>query len=264
VKRIALAVFLSLRLAAQTISAGSVYQAASSRGIAYVIPPAGIQILQQRAGLNYKSLLNDFGKKGSIGAIILGVTKSVAMGTPWLVGLSVFSAFWQSEGEPLLQMAAPNPEALMSNVLMMNQSLTATPQACGEGIIFASSIALPGAPAALTASNLKKRLKAGGAVSISVEIGGLTVSYTPQGSAVLVNSAGSQIKNFIVLDVLGCGNAPAVLKTGAEPEIDPLSLKIVQAHLAALEASEEEKIDPCAFGSCRELIEEALIHEPTQ
>jgi len=174
---------LSLPLLAQTVPNGAIYQSAAAQGIAYVSPSSGAQILATKAALNWKTLLNTAAGDGSIGAVVLGLTKAISMSSGWTVGLALFHGFWDTFGSGVLATSVPNPQPLIQSLLQPNQA-TALAGTCAEGSMLAPV----------------KGAKTVGPVTIT----GASVTFSPQSPVVLVYADGSKIRGFGVWDVLIC------------------------------------------------------------
>lgn len=198
--KLLIGLILTLTLSAQTlsISGGAVYQTALSNGIQYISPSSGQAILNQKAGLNWKNIILEAAGIGSIAAVTSGLSGLVAISKPVLAGLAVGHVVYDQFGQPLLQTAAPNPGAI-SPVLQVNSTLSPTLTSCIENSIFASAVE----------GQAVKKMKKGMLLrNYNNSVGGLSVTFAPQGVQVLKNAAGSTIKQFIVVDVLVCIPTP--------------------------------------------------------
>jgi hypothetical protein len=194
-----LLIFLG-RLLAQTttIPAGLIYQAAATQaGIDYISPQAGQAIINQKAALNWKSILNSALSEGSIAVLAGGLSGVVSMSKPVELSLALAHAYYDRVGAPILAQALANPNDIPP-VLEMNASVTASPGACMENSIYAI----------WTGGSLKQSrqlLKTGKrATSVTTNVDGLIVTFTPQGLQVLKNISGQAISQFQVVDVLVC------------------------------------------------------------
>ena len=174
----------ALHLAAQSIPNGTIYQAATANGIAYISPASGAQILAQKAGANWKSILNTGIQGGSIAGVIAGATGLISMSHVWIAGIAIAHDAWDQWGAGVLQNAAPNPTLIISSLLQPAQTTTLSGQ-CVEASIFAqlSKKAIPVGP---------------------INVGSTAVTFSPEGPTVILNAAGSRIKDFGVWDVLIC------------------------------------------------------------
>jgi hypothetical protein len=217
--------FLALPLAAQTIPNGAIYQAAAANGIVYISPSTGAQVLDQKAGTNWKSLLNGAAANGTIGGVVLGITKVVSMSSPWTTALLLAHMAWDQYGSSVLASAAPNPKPIVSMLLQPAQTTTLN-GACVEASMFAGQ---------------SKVAKPIGAVNVA----GVAVTFSPQGTAVLVDAAGSKIKGFGIWDVLICPYAvtpPAPVPSLPQAEPPP-TVEFTSPGNEAIEV----KFDPPAF-----------------
>jgi hypothetical protein len=237
-----LSVFLALPLAAQTLPNGLIYQAAASGGISYIAPTTGAQVLDQKAGLNWASLVNGAAGTGTITAVMLGITKVVAMSTPWTMGLAIAHTAWDSWGSGVLNLAAPNPNTIIQSLIQPNQSTTLN-GSCVEGSMLAVT---------------PKGAKPVGPLNVD----GVAVTFSPQAVAVMKNAAGAKV-GFGIYDVLVCPwsvtpSAPVQLRPQGAELNEPLpglttdvsrledlgdsqrtlALRIMLAHESALQAEE--------------------------
>lgn len=191
--------FIALPLVAQTpvIPAGLVYQAAAANNIQYISPTAGQAIINQRATLNWRSILGSALADGSIGVLTGGLAGVIHMGLTAEVALAAGHAYYDRVGAPLLAAAAPNPNNI-APVLLITGTLAPSAGACVENSLFA-----------VYAKNIKP---------FSVNVAGAVVSFTPQGVQVLRNISGQVIKSFQVIDVVAC------LPLVAEAPVQPLTV----------------------------------------
>ena len=221
--------FCALPLMGQTIPSGLIYQAALQSGITYTLPTEGAQILDQKAGTNWKSLLLTILTDGSLDAAVGGITGVVKMPVSLITALAIGHGFIDKEGPAFLTLIAPNPAAVLASVLPINGSMTVTPTTCADGVIFASSV--PGVSSAGVRIKLKASAvrKASAVEGTTVIVDGAVVSFSPQAVGVLVNAAGSPINQFIIVDVLAC-----------PPQIAPSSPPQLQVVPGGLGVSEEE------------------------
>ena len=211
----------ALPLMGQNIPSGHIYQAALANGIVYTMPTEGAQILDQKAGLNWKSILLTILTDGSLDAAVGGITGIVKMPVSLITALAVGHGFIDKEGPAFLTIAAPNPAAVLASVLPINGSMTVTPTTCADGVIFASSV--PGTTTAGVSTRLKaaavRKAKANAVEGTTVMVDGVVVSFSPQAVGVLVNAAGSQIDQFIIVDVLAC--PPQIAPTSQQQLVVP-------------------------------------------
>ena len=230
-----LSVFLALPVArAQTIPNGAIYEAAVGAGISYISPATGAQVLDQKAGLNWKSLVNGAASTGTITAVIAGLTKVIAMSTPWTVGLSMAHLAWDSWGSGVLAIAAPNPGTIVQSLIQPNQATTLN-GSCVEGSMFAQIV---------------KGAKPIGPLNVD----GVAVTFSPQGVAVLVNASGSKIKDFGVYDVLACPwTVPPPAPVQMRPQVPGESSADPGANIQTLPTTSsglfvDTPIDPAMYG----------------
>jgi hypothetical protein len=193
---------------------GLIYQSAAANGISYISPVAGTQVLDQRAAINWKSLVNSAAGTGTITAVIMGVTKVIAMSSPWTVGLGLAHSAWDSFGSGVLQEAQPNPKAIIASLLQPSQS-TMINGTCSESSMFATT---------------SKSMKPIGPLNV----GGAGVTFSPQGLAVLVNAAGSKIKGFAIYDVLVC---PWVAPASSREQLSFPTVELDQSPVKVMDIS---------------------------
>src|SRR5271170_7258120 len=185
--RILIALVLCVPLMAQTtpgVAAGLVYQAALESGISYIEPSAGQAIINQRVALNWNTIAGQVFSDGSIGVLMAGLAGVIHLSVPVEIGLASFHAFYDHTVAPLIAEGVPTPSSI-APVLPMNGTMTPTATACAEASMYA--------------------LWAKGAHVVGpVMVGGLIVTYAPQGVAVLRNISGARIKSVQVVDVVAC------------------------------------------------------------
>lgn len=234
-------ILLALPLSAQTISVGAIYQAAVASGVDYVSPSIGNQILNKKAEANWKTLTTTAVSSGTVATIVAGLEGIISISPAGLAALVLGNQAWNQFAGPLLAKEAPNPSEITSNVLMLNQSLTVAPGICGSGYIYAI---------------YNKKLHAVGPITVE----GLSVTYSPQGVAALRNAAG-YIKSLAVVHVLVCRKEESLVtedfRLPDDVNVDALR-RVLDAHEAENRARElredTERIEPCAFDSCREML----------
>jgi hypothetical protein len=213
-----LSAWLALPVLAQTpsitIPGGLIYQSAAQAGLVYITPTAATAIVVQKAGLNWKSIGLQVLTDGSIAAVAGGLSGVVSISKPILTGLAVGHGFVDQVVAPILGEAAPSGLSNFPPVLAMNGSVAVTSGVCAEATIFASQFKTATGTTVTAKAMLKKKATAAPiAAPITLSIMGATVSFTPQTETVLKNAAGSNIKQFIPVDVLAC-EQPAPLAPG--------------------------------------------------
>lgn len=189
-------------LRAQTVStpvipAGLIYQAATQTGVQYIDPISGQAILSQRAALNWHNVATQVFGDASIGLLTAGLAGVIHMPVSAETALGAFHAYYDHTIAPLVAAGAPSPTAI-APVLPMNGTVAPSSTQCVENSIYAvyNKSAAPVGP---------------------VLVGGLNVTFTPQGAVVLKNSAGQRIKGFEIVNVLACLPVAVVLPTSAPP-----------------------------------------------
>ena len=239
--KILISVLLTIPLSAQTISNGTIYQSWIASGQSYITPLEGNQILNKKAGANWKTLTTTAVSSGTVGTIVAGLEGIISISPAGLAAMVLGNQAWNQFAGPLLDKEAPNPSEITSNVLMLNQSLTVAPGICGSGYIYAI---------------YNRKLHAVGPITVD----GLSVTYSPQGVAALRNAAG-YIKSLAVVHVLVCHKEESLVtedfRLPDDINVDALR-KVLDAHEAENRARElredTERIEPCAFDSCREML----------
>jgi hypothetical protein len=188
-----------------TIPGGLVYQTGAQFGLDSIMPSAATAIIQQKVGLNWKTIGVRVLTDGSIGVLSAGLGGIISISKPILTGLAVGHGFIDTEVTPILSAAAPSGLANLAPVLQVTGSLVVTPGTCAEATIFVSQFPTPTVPVSARAM-LSRATKAASALPspITVSIMGANVTFTPQTVTVLKNAAGTNIKQFIPVDVLAC------------------------------------------------------------
>lgn len=176
-----------------TVPAGDVYQAATGAGVAYISPTAGAAILSQKSALNWKSILLTVLSQGTLWTPAAGLSGLISIPTKVSAGLVIAHGAYDNYFQPILTEAQPAGAANIAPVLQLTGTMSASSAACAENSMFATSMKGIAAP-------LKRTIPQPATVSV----GGLTVTFTPQGAQVLKNAAGSYVKKFMVVDVLAC------------------------------------------------------------
>ena len=206
--RALLTLALVLPLAAQTITIpnGHLLQAGAQQGISYIVPPVGVGILNQKAGLNFKTIISKGVSEASIGMVGAALSGIIHIPLGAQIGLTIGHGWLDEQGFGLLNLAAPNPSPIASMILQTNQSSTVTPTSCAEGTILASSVTATntaGIRAKLTPKVVRKSSSTVGSV-VPVMVDGAQVTFTVQGAAALAYSVGSQAKDVIIVDMMAC------------------------------------------------------------
>jgi len=196
--KLALIVGLAPVLAAQSVPAGLLYQAASENGIQYISPSAGQAIIDTRSGLNWHNIAGEILSDGSIGVLIGGLSGAVAMSTAIEVGLATGHTFYDHTVAPIIAKGAPNPGSVPP-VLPLNGTVAPSTNACTENSMYA--VWAGGSWKA--AKKLRKQGVQAARVG-PINVGGLLVTFVPQGVDVLKNISGQRIKAFQVIDVVAC------------------------------------------------------------
>ncbi len=185
-----------------SVPAGAIYQAAVANGIDYINPTTGQDILNKRASLNWKTVAGQVASEGSIGVITGGLSGIFHITTGALIGLSVGHSYYDRSIAPIIAGAAPSPSAI-APVLQMGGSMAPSATACVENSLYASSVSNISAKMMLS-----KKRKATAPTPIAnpvfAMVGGLSISFSPQGVGVLRDLSGATIDQFMVIDVLAC------------------------------------------------------------
>lgn len=212
-----------------TLPGGAVYQTALAHGVTYLEATAGSAIINQKSALNWKHVVITGLGPLTIGALSAGIGGIITMPLGLEKGLSIGHLFYDSEIEGPLSAAAPSGLANIAPVLSVNGSMIATPGSCANNTIFASSV--QGVPSAALKAMAKQKAAAGIPIVAPVQISGLTVTYAPQSLAVVKNASGSQIPEFVVIDVLACFptvSLPAPTITGSVTQTEEMIRPVVR------------------------------------
>lgn len=211
-----LSAFIALPILAQTIPNGAVYQAAAANGINYVSPAAGAAVLAEKAGTNWKTIISNGILDGTMGAAFGSVSGVFHIGKSVTEAVLVAHQLWDSYGQAVVKTAAPNPNGIISSLLPIGGTTTISPTACVDSYILTSKVLKGNAP-------------------VSAVVAGVSVTFSPQGVAVLVNTAGSKIRGLTVVDALLCplAGGQTIIQQGApgvgKLEVPDLGIRIVDA-----------------------------------
>jgi hypothetical protein len=217
-KLFAVLALLPALLCAQTtpiVPAGLIFQAAAARGIQYIQPTAAQSIINKKAAINWHNLILNAVGVASMGTVTAGVTGLVHMSTAVLGAFAVGHTIYDAYGAPLLQAEAPNPNDI-APPLQLTGTVAPSAGACAEYSMFASGFAQIGSVvakhrrfAAASSTALVSNL------STPSNVGGLLVTFTPQGVQVLRDISGGLIAQFEVVDVVACAPALPVVVASA-------------------------------------------------
>lgn len=130
-----------------TFGAGLILQYASALGIQYHSPKIGSAIVQHTTDLNWRNVIINTAKVGTMLAAALTVSGTIAASAAWQTGLVVGHA--ATDSLPMLfSPGAPNPDPYLSGVLDANGTITVTPDRCVEatfsGVFGKNSVVLSG------------------------------------------------------------------------------------------------------------------------
>ncbi len=125
------------------IPAGLILQLANTVGIQTIQSAVGSAIVQQRVGLNWRAIIINSLKYGSImalGIMSSGVFGTVSKGAIFATALGHEAA---DDLPKLLAPGAPNPDPFLTNVLDGSKSVHVLPTACGD-VLFSGVYGGPG------------------------------------------------------------------------------------------------------------------------
>ena len=167
------------------VAAGLIYQAAAAQGFNYIAPVSGQAIVAKKAGLDWRNMLTTLAANAPLGVLLSGLAGAISLSTNTEFALAGFHGYYDQALSPYLKAEAPNPNDI-DPVLQMNGTVSPSAVSCQGNSMFATF----------------DHRHPPRAVTVSVQ--GISVSFSPQGVAVLRNISGKLIKQFQVIHVLSC------------------------------------------------------------